>query len=190
MSFTGSSMPKRAKVREVPVLKHPSFRLAAALLALLVVGFSLLGSALAQEGSPGEGQTIKGPCEGLRTVDTTLIRFGAPWQCADLRGVDLSGLTMMDAFFSWSDVSGAVLEGANFYYGDFTGANFTGANLFGANLGRTRLVLTDFTGANLEGADLTGAILLRTIFTGATYNRATRWPVGFDPVANGAIRVD
>ena len=172
------------------MLKLSSCRLTAALLALLVVGFSLLGSALAQEGSAEGERTNLGPCEGLRTVDTTLIRFGAPWQCADLRGVDLSGVTMMDAFFSWSDVSGAVLVGVNFYYGDLTGANFSSANLSWANLRRTRLVLTDFTGANLEGADLTEAILFRTIFTGATYNRFTRWPLGFDPVANGAIRVD
>ena len=154
------------------MLKLSSCRLAA---ALLVVGLSLLGSALAQEGSAEGERTNLGPCEGLKTVDTTLIRFGAPWQCADLRGVDLSGVTMMDVFFSWSDVSGAVLVGANFYYGDLTGANFSSANL---------------SGANLEGTDLTEAILFRTIFTGATYNRFTRWPLGFDPVANGAIRVD
>jgi uncharacterized protein YjbI with pentapeptide repeats len=174
------------------VLKLQSLHLTMAVLTVLFVGFFLFSTALAQKATCcGIEREEKGPCCGeVRTVDTTLIRFGAPWYCADLRGVNLRGVMMMDAFLSWSDVSYALMEGANFYYGDFTGANFTGANLNGTNLTHTRLVLTDFTDANLEGAILTHAILMRTNFTGATYNKATRWPLGFDPVGSGAIRVD
>ena len=172
-------------------LSSQTFRLGSAL-TVFFVSFFLYSTAFAQFPTCcGIEREQKGPCCGeIRTVDTARIHFGARWYCADLRGVNLRGGMMMDAFMSWSDLSYALMEGGNFYYGDFTGVNFTGANLNGTNLTHTRLVLTDFTDANLEGAILTHAQLMRTNFTGATYNRMTRWPLGFDPVSSGAIKVD
>jgi hypothetical protein len=64
------------------------------------------------------------------------------------------------------------LEGADLSNTKLAGADLTGVNLKGANLG----------GANLEDAELTRADL-----GGASYNRYTRWPLGFDPQQHGAV---
>ena len=45
-------------------------------------------------------------------------------------------------------------------------------------------------GADLTGADLTGANLSDAYLRAAKYNANTKWPVGFDPVAAGAVLVE
>lgn len=54
--------------------------------------------------------------------------------------------------------------------------DFRGADLGEADLRQSDIRQCDFRGANLEHADLTDA----------TFDAATRWPVGFDPVEHGA----
>ena len=165
-------------------------RLAPALFALLVAGFLSLGSALAQDAATEEEPMDMGPCDTLRTVDWEHPHLNVFWSCADLRGVDLSGASMMDAYLSWADLTGAILVGTDLSYGDLTGANFTDANLENALLMDTTSMLVNFTRANLVGVDLRNAYLLSAVFTGATYDRSTMWPDGFDPVARGAISLD
>ena len=66
------------------------------------------------------------------------------------------------------------------------------ANLSGADLRRARLSDADLSaaslwGADLRGADLCGADLCGADLSEAKYDRETRWPEGFDPIAAGAI---
>ncbi|MCY4354495.1 MAG: pentapeptide repeat-containing protein, partial [Truepera sp.] len=82
------------------------------------------------------------------------------------------------------------LVGTDLSYGDLTGANFTEANLRGADLHLTTAMLANFTKANLVGTDFRDADLLGAVFTEATFDRSTRWPELFDPVAKGAIDID
>lgn len=53
---------------------------------------------------------------------------------ADLRGADLSGANLSDAYLRGADLSGANLRGADLSYADLRGANLSDANLSGANL--------------------------------------------------------
>jgi hypothetical protein len=54
--------------------------------------------------------------------------------------------------------------------------DFRGTVLREAEFRQSRIWECDFRGANMEHADLTDA----------TYDAATRWPAGFDPVEHGA----
>ncbi len=61
-----------------------------------------------------------------------------------------------------AELSGLVLDGANFIRGDLTGANLKGSRLLEADL-----LFANFTGADLRDADLRGATLNETIWTSA-----------------------
>ncbi|MEM6447139.1 MAG: pentapeptide repeat-containing protein [Cyanobacteria bacterium J06642_2] len=91
---------------------------------------------------------------------------GADLTEADLRGVDFRRSNMMDTTLANANLQGASLRRTN----------FARANLQGANLERTDLS----AGADFSTADLSGAK-----FIGATYNAYTKFPSGFDPVAQG-----
>jgi hypothetical protein len=56
--------------------------------------------------------------------------------------------------------------------------DFRGADLSEADFGQSWIRGCDFRGAEMEHADPTDA----------TYDAATRWPAGFDPVEHGALR--
>ena len=59
----------------------------------------------------------------------------------------------------WVDLSGASLRDIDFQYTDLYSANFQGADLKGANLQHTELQNANFQGANLWGANLEHANL-------------------------------
>ncbi|HNS41036.1 MAG TPA: pentapeptide repeat-containing protein, partial [Promineifilum sp.] len=61
-------------------------------------------------------------------------------------------------------------------------ADLAGADMRGANLRST-----DMRESNLVGADLSETTLQDTNLTGSRFDANTRWPVGFDPIAAGAI---
>ena len=74
------------------------------------------------------------------------------------------------------------------------GIDLSGANLLAANLSGASLILANLSGANLNvanlrGANLSGANLSGAFLGGATYDDATIWPDGFNPVAAGAVKV-
>ncbi len=171
----------------MPKTRYP--RLLLTLFALFTSLVLLLGAAVAQDES-SEDDMDMGPCEELKTVDWTRPHLNVFWVCADLRGVDLSGASMMDAYLNWSDLTGANLKAIDLSYGDLTGANFTDADLEGADLHLTTSMLANFTGANLKGTNFKLADISHAVFTGATYSEATYWPEWFDPETSGAIRVD
>ena len=120
---------------------------------------------------------------------------------ADLRGLDMSGQNLFSTFaqadFSpkgttKTNLSGAIMPGANLIDANLTGADLTdarlggailtGANLSGAGLGRAILTGANLTDANLTATNLNGANLLSVTMnsadltganlTGATLNGA------------------
>jgi uncharacterized protein YjbI with pentapeptide repeats len=124
----------------------------------------------------------------------------------NLRGMDLSGTTLIIADLAGTDLTSADLRGANLTGADLTGAtlidanlvgatlwgtNLTAATLTGANLKKANLNAANLTAANLRGADLwgtnlTAANLTDTDLTSAKLTGAT--VIGVDPT--GAIGVD
>lgn len=89
-------------------------------------------------------------------------RNSNPYLRPDLRGVDLQGIDIRDAFLAETDLSlvdfsGRNLSGAHLGYADFTEAKFNDTNLTKADLGRSTFFRADLIGANLEGAELQAA---------------------------------
>ena len=101
----------------------------------------------------------------------------------------------MAAIASGSDLRKARLVGAAPNEGPFggvrlyevklRGVDLTG--LSGGSLSRANLQGADLRGANLSGMYLTDAKLREADLRGAKYSAETKWSVGFDPVAAGAI---
>jgi uncharacterized protein YjbI with pentapeptide repeats len=110
---------------------------------------------------------------GKRLVNTDL--HNSTFQKARLNHADLSTSNLLYANFAHTDMRScrlvkSSLDFAFLYHADLRDANLTEASLWGACL---------------SGADLRGATLKGVQFTRATYDGATRWPVGFDPTKHG-----
>jgi uncharacterized protein YjbI with pentapeptide repeats len=97
-----------------------------------------------------------------------------------LRKANLSGARLRKA-----NLSGADLSEANLSQAVLRKANLSWAHLSEVNLSEANLTLASLSHANLNQANLGGANL-----GGATYDDATVWPDGFDPVARGAKKVE
>lgn len=129
----------------------------------------------------------------------TLDRARVEWRkdslrLAELHSMDLSGLDLSHAV-----LDDATITGTNLRMADLTGASLRGAHLgrrMHARRGRGSFWLeTDLRGArlssaDLRGADFRGALLEGAVLSGAVFDRATRWPDGFDPIQAGAIAAD
>jgi uncharacterized protein YjbI with pentapeptide repeats len=101
----------------------------------------------------------------------------------DFRGVDLSNANLV-----WFELAGADLRDADLNHANLSGANLSETNLSGAtNLAFADLSRTDLQNANLRGTRLEGANLEGAILEGALYDDDTKFPIGFDPNASGAI---
>jgi uncharacterized protein YjbI with pentapeptide repeats len=114
---------------------------------------------------------------------------------AHLRGAHLEGASLLRAHLRRADLERANLSGADLSLADLGHADLTDANLAGARLTEAHLQDANLRGANLAGAylveaDLTGASLKGATLYGARCNQGTRWPVGFDPRAEGAESSD
>ena len=104
---------------------------------------------------------------------------------------DLSKTSLVGSIIE-ADLSDAILINANFCEARYPYINLCRANLSGAklsnvwngiaNLHNANLSEAVLNDANLSRADLSGADL-----SGAKYNKGTKWPDGFDPIATGAI---
>ena len=119
----------------------------------------------------------------------------------DFRGVYIEFGNLSDSDLQGVDFSGAHLYGINFYRANCSGCNFTGALLQGVVLDEVNLSRVNFADArlvadnmgftcSLRGTDLRGTILANALLTGCKYDPFTQFPDGFDPVAQGMIRVD
>lgn len=142
--------------------------------------------------------------------------FSAYLMNGDLYKADLKGANLLWAFLEYADLASANLEGANLKgahlqnailqgvhlkgavlpWADLKGANLTKADLKGAILESANLVGANFESAdmsetNLRAANLSGIVFDdMTIWSGAKYNKATKWPTGFDSEAAGCILVE
>ncbi len=95
--------------------------------------------------------------------------YGASLACADMQGMSLTGRRMFRLGLVHADLSQADLRGSR-----LNGSDLSGASLFGADLRGTDLRRTVLTGVDLEQSWI---------------DTATRWPLGFDPIAYGAVLV-
>lgn len=126
---------------------------------------------------------------GSKFKDATLT--GASFADAEMKNCDMRGATFSNAGFQGADLSKANLEGV-----DLTGISFQNTKMKGANLKKTKGI-ADGTRADFREADLRGANLLgmkdyggtTAKFAGAKYDKATRWPKGFDVESSGAVLV-
>lgn len=85
----------------------------------------------------------------------------------DLKGADLSQVTMTETLLTEADFSGANLQNVTAEETNLWGANLEGANLANANLKRANLRNSKMNGANAQDADMSGAELLFGDLTGA-----------------------
>ena len=96
---------------------------------------------------------------------------------AYLRGADLRGADLNDAYLRGADLRGAYLRGADLRGAYLRGADLSGADLSGADLNDAYLRCADLSGADLNGAylrgaDLSGADLSGAYLRGADLNDA------------------
>ena len=82
----------------------------------------------------------------------------------------------------------ASLPGADLSKGNLSKAFLREADLSNANLNGADLWDTTLRDANLSGADLRGTNLGEANLAGAIFDKNTKLPDGFDPIAAGAIR--
>jgi uncharacterized protein YjbI with pentapeptide repeats len=81
----------------------------------------------------------------------------------------------------------ASLHGADLSKSNLSKAYLCDANLSKANLSHADLWDANLRDANLRGADLKGTNLGSANLAGAKFDKDTKWPDGFDPIAAGAI---
>ncbi len=114
---------------------------------------------------------------------------------ANLRGADLRNATIGGCDLSEANLAGSDLSNARLVASSFSRANLVGAKLVNARIDEAAIRPSDFSGANLSGSDLSGAMLANVNLAGAKlagarFDAKTRWPVGFDPIAVGAVNVE
>jgi beta-lactamase regulating signal transducer with metallopeptidase domain len=105
--------------------------------------------------------------KGWLSRDAVAGCIGCDFSRHDLRGLDLSGLSLLG-----DDFSHANLEGANLAHTSLKGVSFSRAELTHANFRSANLTGIDFAGANLTGADFTDATLTGADLSGATMDGA------------------
>jgi hypothetical protein len=64
--------------------------------------------------------------------------------------------------------------------------SLAGTTFVGADFAATDLSGLDFSGSRFIGCDFSRAKVVGARWKGATYTQTTRWPVRFDPAAQGA----
>jgi uncharacterized protein YjbI with pentapeptide repeats len=106
---------------------------------------------------------------------------------ATARGASLAQTTLVSADLRDADLTAANLDEAVLRKARLDGAVLTHAYLVRAKMGGAVLTRASLRGANLREADLGGATLAGADLAGALYDKATRWPAGFDPHQERAI---
>lgn len=113
----------------------------------------------------------------------------APFDGVDLKHASLDHAGFANTSFVDADLRGADLSHTSLGQIDLSEADLRGASLRGADLDSARLGGARLSGADLRGATLNGADLTDPAYGRATYDSATKWPDGYDPVAAGAMRL-
>jgi uncharacterized protein YjbI with pentapeptide repeats len=206
--FLGASLRyarlQGALLRSLSMLGEPPTRLTGADLTGVDLSGALYEAGIQwpQGFDPEQHGALKlGPGEDLRGVNLQ----GAHLFRVNLQGANLDGVNLQGANLESANLQGANLRKADLSRTEMVGTNMKGADLCYADLRSASLLGTDFKGAKLRyanlqgtglepadedlgannflGADLTGAVL-----SGAVYENSTRWPKGFDPQRQGAVR--
>jgi len=126
--------------------------------------------------SEGERMTVRAGEEG---------RVVAEFSTATLAGSDLSGRQLQGASFWAADLRSVDLSNSDLQDAWFRDAVASAASFRGANLKRADLERSDLRGCDLRGADLREASLAGASLQSALYDRTTRWPRRFNPIARG-----
>ncbi|MEO1028306.1 MAG: pentapeptide repeat-containing protein [Pseudomonadota bacterium] len=105
---------------------------------------------------------------------------------ANFSGANLAGVKIKDG--SWSKIiaQGTDFSGAQFGILFAREADLRGANLKGASMHDVNLFKARFEGADLRGVTLSGY----GRFDQASFDCATRFPEGFDPIKKGMVNID
>jgi beta-lactamase regulating signal transducer with metallopeptidase domain len=103
---------------------------------------------------------------GTLTRELIAACIGCDFSGHDLRGIDLSGTSLVGDDFDRANLSGvnlshASLEGLSFVRADLRRANLHGAKLTGVDLTRANLDGADFSQSTLTGVDLSHASLVQ-----------------------------
>lgn len=115
--------------------------------------------------------------------------LGANLRNADLRETNLAKAYVKAGSLCRAQLDQANLRGTILSYADLSSASLRGADLTAACLKGADLSRANLRGARLPAADLRLARLRSVDLTGATYSPTTRWPSGFKPDQQGAIRL-
>lgn len=159
---------------------------AAFIVAVIMAGVVVANWGTSNEPKVGSVTSTTAADDGVRQCPTGLVRIDDPLSTKDLRCGILSGADLAGADLTGADLSGASMSGA-----DLTGANLSGALLIGTNLSAAVLTDADLTDADLTGAaGFLGEAVTNAVFAGARYNDNTVFPPGFDPEAEGWVKVD
>lgn len=152
-----------------------------------ITGYRLSAQHLPPAMIPGEEAQNELRSRVLSAIAEKKSMAGWDLTGADLRDLDLSGISLKEALLERADLRGARLAGTNLESAVLTRANLegvslSGANLKGANLGEIQAKDADFAGALLEravlfrgqfegaklaGVDLRGGDILEADFRGA-----------------------
>jgi uncharacterized protein YjbI with pentapeptide repeats len=86
------------------------------------------------------------------------------WRCADLRGVNMAGMSLRNADLRASNLAGCNFTGSDLAYADLRGANIQGAifqnaSLYGCKMQGVAAQQADFRGADLRQCNFGGAYL-------------------------------
>lgn len=121
---------------------------------------------------------------------------GARWFFVDLRGIGLVNCDLRKANLACVNLAGGSLRGSNLAETDLRGSDLRRVDLAFANLGGCREVCDAHpiwmhgdhtvlsTPCRVHGVEDEAQV------RGARYDRFTHWPIGFDPAAHGARRVE
>ena len=105
-----------------------------------------------------EGKTL------TRKQVLDMIRRGEPLEDADLRGIDLSGVSFDGVNLTNAKFGECNLQKATFRGSNLTGASFWNANLREATLDGANLEEADFDYSNLDGVSFRDAKVRKAIF--------------------------
>jgi hypothetical protein len=112
---------------------------------------------------PGHGILVGADTSGPLTRDLIRHCIGCDFTRRDLRGLDLSNISLVG-----DDFTRANLNGVNFSHSALEGDDFTRADMSHADLHATKLTGVDFTHAILDGSDLSNATLSGVDLTAAS----------------------
>jgi len=140
---------------------------------------------------------------GANLVGATLLQAimrrtrlaGANLSWAVLSGADLYEAEMGGVVCTYADMRATIMQGANlvksnFKQADLTGSKLGGVNMLGASFVGAILTVADLSDAQLLWCDLSNARLDGAKLENARFNQHTQWPAGFDPLSQGALKID